>query len=233
MYETGDMARWLPDGQVQCLGRADTQVKVRGFRIELGEIEAKLTELAEVRQAVVSVWRQGAGDERLVAYIVEERGRSLSTDRARERLGRFLPDYMLPQHFVVVDAIPLTPNGKVDRKALPEPGGADMRGAGEYQAPETDVEKWIAGLWSEVLLADRVGATDDFFDLGGHSLLAARMLSRVRKEYNVDLSLRGLFTAPTVRGLAEYVEAQRYRQAQKSESTETSSEKGERERIEL
>jgi len=194
MYRTGDLVRWLPDGRIEFLGRIDFQVKVRGFRIELGEIEAALAAHPSVRQAVA-----GLRGDRLVAWVVADAEADL-----REHLKGRLPEYMIPSAFVRLDAFPLTPSGKVDRKALPEPELATERG---YLAPRGPVEELIAGIWSELLGIDRVGSEDSFFELGGHSLLATQLVSRLRRVFGVDLPVRQLFEAPTLARLAERVQA--------------------------
>ncbi|GAA4024776.1 hypothetical protein GCM10022247_56500 [Allokutzneria multivorans] len=187
MYRTGDVVRWNADGQIEFVGRADHQVKVRGFRIELGEIEAVLA--ARVSQATVMV-----RDGRLVAYVVAKSDVGL-----REYLARNLPDYMVPSAVVVMDALPLNSNGKIDRKLLPEPDFGGVSG----RAPRTAREEILCGLFARLLGAERVGVEDNFFDLGGHSLLASRLVSRVRAELGAELSIRDLFEAPTVGQLAE------------------------------
>ncbi|MFP5287447.1 MAG: phosphopantetheine-binding protein, partial [Thermoanaerobaculia bacterium] len=197
LYRSGDLARYLPDGDLEYLGRIDHQVKIRGFRIELGEIEAALAGQPGVREAVVLAREDAPGDRRLVAYLVGE----APAVELRERLAALLPDYMIPSAFVTLPALPLTGNGKVDRRALPAPeAGRDLDDP--YAAPETPEEERLAGIWAEVLGVERVGVHDDFFRLGGHSLLAVQILARVRRELQVDLPLRSLFQAPTVAGLS-------------------------------
>ncbi|HEY2737158.1 MAG TPA: condensation domain-containing protein, partial [Thermoanaerobaculia bacterium] len=204
LYCTGDLVRWTREGHLEFLGRIDHQVKIRGFRIELGEIEAELAVLAGVRQAVVVVREgrseAGPGDRRLVAYVVgtataEELLRSL-----RERL----PSYMVPAALVVLASLPLTPSGKVDRKALPAPEQPSP--AESSVAPRTPVEEVLAGIWAEVLGRERVGATDSFFDLGGHSLLATQVMSRLRRVFGIELPLHDLFAAPRLADLAVRIE---------------------------
>ncbi|HEY4590472.1 MAG TPA: amino acid adenylation domain-containing protein, partial [Thermoanaerobaculia bacterium] len=206
LYRSGDLGRFLPDGDVEYLGRLDTQVKIRGFRIELGEIEAALVQ-AGARQAVVLVREDRPGDRRLVAYLIGD----VSTEALRQALRERLPDYMVPAAFVALDAFPLTVNGKVDRKALSSMGGAPEQPASEetYVAPRTPVEEALAGIWAEVLGLERVGAADHFFDLGGHSLLATQVMSRLRGAFDVEMPLHDLFGAPVLADLAARVEAAR------------------------
>ncbi|MEZ0027601.1 amino acid adenylation domain-containing protein, partial [Kitasatospora sp. MAP12-22] len=202
MYRTGDLVRWGVDGQLVFLGRADSQVKVRGFRIELGEVEAAIYALSGVAQAVVVLHEDAVGERRLVAYVVTA---SETVAGLRERLGRVLPDYMVPSAFVLVEALPLMPNGKVDRRALPEP---EFAAVGAGRGPRSPREEILCGLFAEVLGVDRVGIDDGFFELGGHSLLATRLASRVRSVLGVELPLRALFEAPTVAALATALEGE-------------------------
>lgn len=202
LYRTGDLVRRLADGSIAFLGRADNQVKIRGYRIELGEIEAALTAEPGVQGAAVVVQEEQEGEKSLVAYLVAADGQETDADAVRERISAALPDYMVPSAFAVVDALPLTPNGKLDRSALP----SVERSAGRYQAPGTQVEEIIAGIWSEILGRERVGVEDSFFELGGHSILAIRMTSTLQDEFGIDLSLRTVFEHPTVRSLAQAVE---------------------------
>ncbi|HSN85605.1 MAG TPA: amino acid adenylation domain-containing protein, partial [Thermoanaerobaculia bacterium] len=199
LYRSGDLGRFLPDGDIEYLGRIDHQVKIRGFRIELGEIEAALTALAGIREAVV-VAREEGSDRRLVAYLT---GEQIAAEELRLSLRERLPDYMVPAAFVRLDALPLTPNGKVDRKALPAP--EQTRLEADYVAPRTPVEEALAGLWTDLLGIERIGAADHFFDLGGHSLLATRLMAAIRDVFRVDLPLRLLFERPTVEKLAEAI----------------------------
>ncbi|MFP5285192.1 MAG: amino acid adenylation domain-containing protein, partial [Thermoanaerobaculia bacterium] len=196
MYRTGDLVRWRPDGNLEFLGRIDFQVKVRGFRIELGEIEAALAAHPSVRQAVA-----GLRGDRLVAWVVAEEA------DLREHLKGRLPEYMIPSAFVRLDAFPLTPSGKVDRKALPEPELAS--GERGYVAPRGPVEEVIAGIWCELLGVPRVSSDDSFFALGGHSLLATQLVSRLRRAFGVELPVRQLFEMPVLSHLAERVQAAR------------------------
>ncbi|MCP4662642.1 MAG: amino acid adenylation domain-containing protein, partial [bacterium] len=205
LYTTGDLARCLPDGTIEFLGRRDHQVKLRGFRIELEEIAAVLAEHPGIRQAVV-VLRQ----ERLVAYAVAGGDSPPKAGELRSFLKERLPEYMVPAAYVELEALPLTPNRKVDRKALPEPQAGAT--AESYVMPRDPVEEILAGIWAQVLGLDRVGIRDHFFELGGHSMLATQVLSRVREAFRVELPLRRLFEGPTVAELAERVRAIRARE---------------------
>ncbi|HST60795.1 MAG TPA: amino acid adenylation domain-containing protein, partial [Longimicrobium sp.] len=203
LYRTGDRVRWRADGTLAFLGRVDTQVKVRGFRVEPGEIEAVLRAWPDVREAAVVVREDEPGDRRLVAYVAGE----VAADEVREHLRGRLPEHMLPGAIVRLDALPLTANGKLDRKALPAPDLASAEEA--YVAPRTPAEEVLAGIWAEVLRLERVGVTESFFELGGHSLLAVRMVSRVQQVFGVEVPLRALFEGPTVAELTRVVEEMR------------------------
>ncbi|MFY0567266.1 non-ribosomal peptide synthase/polyketide synthase [Archangium lansingense] len=209
MYRTGDLARRLPNGQLEYLGRIDHQVKVRGFRIELGEIESVLRQHASVEGSVVLARQYPEGDKRLVAYVVPVKGSVLEPEALRAHLRERLPDFMVPASFMVLESFPLTPNGKVDRKALPAPDAAPRDATRTYEAPRTPTEELLASLWAQVLQVERVGRQDDFFALGGHSLLATRIVSRIRAAFGVEVPLRALFEAPTVAALATRLEAGR------------------------
>jgi len=209
LYRTGDRARYRVDGTVECLGRIDHQLKLRGFRIEPAEIEAALREHGAVGDCVV-VARDGAGsDRRLVAYLVASTSGPPAASELRAFLKRRLPDYMVPAVFVTLAALPRTPNGKVDRRALPDPDPGRSGLESAYVPPGGPVEEAVAAIWSEVLGRERVGAHDNFFDLGGHSLNAAQVLSRIQDAFQVQIPLRRVFEAPTVAGLAESVERAR------------------------
>ncbi|WP_280868562.1 non-ribosomal peptide synthase/polyketide synthase [Streptomyces sp. SAI-127] len=204
MYRSGDRARWLPDGRLDFVGRADQQVKVRGFRIEPGEIEAVLTTHPRIRTAVVVPFGD-EDDRRLVAYLVPEdaaEGIPTVTD-LRTHAGAHLPAFMIPSVFTPIDTLPLTPNGKLDRSALPEP---ERRGLSGYVQPASPTEELLAGVWSRLLGVARLGVTDNFFELGGHSLLATRVGSRIRDLLSVDVPLSAVFDRPTVRELAALVD---------------------------
>ncbi|HKV09744.1 MAG TPA: amino acid adenylation domain-containing protein, partial [Thermoanaerobaculia bacterium] len=202
-YRTGDMARYLPDGRVEFLGRVDHQVKIRGFRIEIGEIEAVLRQHEEVGQAVV-VARKDGGSARLVGYVEASSGAEGLEERLRAHLAERLPDYMVPAAFVVLERLPLSPNGKIDRKALPAPG---LSAAAAFTPPRTRTEREVADVWREVLKKEEIGIEASFFDLGGHSLLAIQVLSRLRAALGVEIPLRDLFEATTVETLAARVDA--------------------------
>lgn len=202
LFRTGDIGRYLPDGNIEYRGRRDHQVKVRGFRIELGEIEAQLATHAQVDQAIAVASDNERGEKQIVAYVVADG--EVSPDDLRDHLSRKLPGYMIPAAFVFLDAFPLTASGKINRLALPRPGPVARK---EFVAPRTAVEQILAGIWSDVLNVAEIGVNDDFFGLGGHSLLLARIAARIRESFNVDLSLRVLFEASTVADLAKRVEA--------------------------
>ncbi|MFP2929773.1 amino acid adenylation domain-containing protein, partial [Pyxidicoccus sp. 3LG] len=206
MYRTGDRVRWLADGTLEYLGRTDFQVKLRGFRIELGEIEAALAQHPSVRQALVLVREDVPGDQRLVAYVVPTSTPDVS--ELRTFLSRRLPSYMVPSAFAVLGALPLTPSGKVDRRALPAPEASSAAMGSVYEPPRTPLEESLAAIWAQVLRVEkeRVGRHDDFFALGGHSLLATQVVARVRSILGVDVPLRALFEAPTVERLAAWLE---------------------------
>ncbi|MBD0372898.1 MAG: non-ribosomal peptide synthetase, partial [Pyrinomonadaceae bacterium] len=206
LYKTGDLARYLPDGNIKYLGRIDEQVKLRGFRVELGEVEAVLAEHDEVREAVVVARGTTVGDKRLVAYIVAEREEAPpNTSELRAHLKRKLPDYMVPSAFVVLSEMPLTPSGKVDRRALPDPSHLRPEIESEYVAPRTTAEQLMAEVWARVLKLERVGMRDNFFEIGGHSLLATQLISQVRDVFRTELPLRRLFEEPTIEGLLKEI----------------------------
>ena len=204
LYKTGDLARYHAAGTIEFLGRIDHQVKIRGFRIELGEIEAVLAQHAQVRQAVVVAREDTPGDKRLVAYLIAK-GSTPSVSDLRSFLKDQLPDYMVPAAFVMREAFPLTPNGKVDRKALPAPDGARPSINANYAAPQTDSERALAAIWQDVLKVERVGRHDNFFDLGGHSLLIVQVHARLGSITPKPITIADLFRFPTIATLADFI----------------------------
>ena len=197
LYKTGDLARYLPDGNIEYLGRIDNQVKIRGFRIELGEIEAVLSQLGDVQASCVIVREDITGDKRLVAYIVPQKEVTPTVTELRQFLKAKLPEYMVPNAFVILDSLPLTPNGKIDHRALPTPDlHSELKH--KYVAPRTPVEEILAQIWAQVLKVEQVGIEDNFFTSGGHSLLATQLVSQIRNIFQVELPLRELFAAPTI-----------------------------------
>jgi acyl carrier protein len=202
MYRTGDVVRYLEGGEIEFIGRADDQVKVRGYRVELGEVEAGLRRQRGVKQAVVVV-----REEQLVGYVVGKREANLTGEELRERLKEELPEYMVPGVIGVLEKMPLTANGKVDRKGLP--GVEELRAGGqkEYQAPRTPTEQMVAQIWSEVLRRPQISVNDNFFDLGGHSLMATQVISRVREQFETEVALRTLFESPTLTCLANAIDS--------------------------
>ncbi|SFX81224.1 amino acid adenylation domain-containing protein [Thermoactinomyces sp. DSM 45891] len=200
VYRTGDLVRYLPDGNLEYLGRIDHQVKVRGFRIELGEIEATLESHLSIREVLVMVREDQPGDQRLVAYVVGEG----KVQEWREYLKTRLPNYMVPAHFVELEVFPLTPNGKIDRKALPVPDRKEAEAG--YVAPRTETEEVIVSIWNQVLGMEHISIHDSFFELGGHSLLATQAVSNLKEAFSIDLPLHDLFTYTTVQELAERID---------------------------
>ncbi|MGQ3853871.1 phosphopantetheine-binding protein, partial [Pseudomonas capsici] len=202
LYRTGDLARYRAEGVIEYAGRIDHQVKIRGFRIELGEIEARLQAQVSVREVIVL-----ALDGQLAAYLVpKDSGADQQTlrEELKAELKAHLPDYMVPTHFVVLDAMPLTGNGKLDRKALPKPDASQLQTS--YVAPQSELEQQLAAIWADVLKVERVGLHDNFFELGGHSLVAVQVLVRVREQLQHEVSLKELFEQPCVAGLVAVIE---------------------------
>ncbi|HLG79306.1 MAG TPA: amino acid adenylation domain-containing protein, partial [Ktedonobacteraceae bacterium] len=205
MYKTGDLGRWRADGTIEYLGRRDQQVKIRGFRIELGEIEAQLARHPEVKEAVVVVREEGQGEKRLVGYVIgKDVSSPPSAESLREHLKGMLPEYMVPSAFVQLQAFPLTPNGKLDRRGLPAPDLSSYASR-QYEPPQGKVEEMLAGIWQELLKVERVGRHDNFFELGGHSLLATRAIVRINSMTMLDMGVRTIFELPTISELANYV----------------------------
>jgi thioester reductase-like protein/amino acid adenylation domain-containing protein len=205
VYKTGDKARYLPDGNIEFLGRVDYQVKIRGFRVELGEIEAVLSQHPGVRQAVVSLSEDESGNNRLIGYVVPNPKQAPSVSDLRHFLLNKFPEYMVPSAFVLLKTLPLTPNGKVDRRALPAAEQTRPELEAVFVAPRTQIEQQLAEIWAKLLGLEKVGIHDNFFDLGGHSLLITQLLAKVRDTFQVNLSLRSLFELPTVANIAEKI----------------------------
>ncbi|MEH2284582.1 MAG: amino acid adenylation domain-containing protein [Nostoc sp.] len=214
LYKTGDLARFLPDGNIEFIGRVDHQVKIRGFRIELGEIEALLSQHPDVQQAVAIAREEIPGDKRLVAYIVPNQKLDVSASTLRRYLQEKLPNYMVPAVFVILNSLPLTPNGKVDRQNLPAGDRTRPDLEETFLAPRNPIEETLAVIWTELLALKEIGVNDNFFYLGGHSLIATQILSRVREVFQVELSFNHIFENPTIAGLAQLIEQHSQREQQ-------------------
>ncbi len=212
LYRTGDLARFLPNGELEHLGRLDQQVKIRGFRIELGEIEAVLAQHPAVREAVVIAREDLPGNQRLVAYIVLEDDQAATSATLRAFLKEQVPDYMVPAVFITLEKLPLTPNNKVDRRALPAPAQTDIQRDTTLVAPRTPTEEHLAAIWSELLGVPQVGVTDNFFFLGGHSLLAMRLVARIEEVFGKKISMATLFTGPTIEEITNALQKQEEQQ---------------------
>jgi amino acid adenylation domain-containing protein len=217
LYATGDLARYMADGNIEYLGRIDSQVKVRGFRVESREVEMLLARHPAVSEALVMSQEDVTGEIRLVGYIVSKNGKPPTADELKTYLRQQLAEYMVPSAYVTLERIPLTANGKVDRKALPLADISQPLVESEYVMPRTDLEKSLAACWAELLPAQRVGVHDNFFDLGGHSLIAMRVVLQIRESLGIDLPLRRLFESPTVASLAQVIESIASRQANSGE----------------
>ena len=202
LYKTGDLARYLPDGNIEFISRVDNQVKIRGFRLELGEIEAMINQHHHIKETVVVAREKENSDKDLVAYIISNQ--AISANTLREYLGNNLPGYMIPSGFIFLDEFPLTPNGKINRKALPDFDYQENR-ENEYLAPTNQTERQLVNIWQEVLAIEKIGVNDNFFSLGGHSLLATQVVSRIRNQLNIELPLRYLFEYPIIKGLSEHI----------------------------
>ncbi|HEV7376652.1 MAG TPA: amino acid adenylation domain-containing protein, partial [Pyrinomonadaceae bacterium] len=205
LYRTGDVARYLADGEIEFLGRSDEQVKIRGYRIELGEIESLLRDYKEVRDAVVMAREDIPDDRRLVAYLVADQSNGFSVSELRRSLSDTLPDYMVPSSFVLLEELPLTPNGKVNRRGLPEPSPLHQEAAFPYVPPRTEMERIIAAIWQEVFRAEKLSVHSNFFDLGGHSLTLVRVHSMLHDRLNKEISMLDMFRYPTISSLADYL----------------------------
>ncbi|WP_013334418.1 non-ribosomal peptide synthetase [Gloeothece verrucosa] len=206
LYKTGDLARYLPDGNIEYLGRIDNQVKIRGFRIELGEIEALIAQYSDIKEAVVLAREDLAGNKRLVAYIIPHQQKENLIAELRRFLKETLPEYMLPSSFVILDAFPLTPSGKLDRRSLPDPEPIKNQVQESFVSPRNDLEKQLAAMWEQVLGLPSVSIKDNFFDIGGHSLIAVRLFAQIEKIFQIKLPLSTLFKAPTIEELAAIIE---------------------------
>jgi len=204
LYRTGDLGRWQADAMLEYLGRNDDQVKIRGYRIELREIEARLARHAHVNEAVVVAREDAPGERRLVAYVKRRDQSAPSVEELREHLTAALPEYMVPSAFVILESLPLTPSGKLDRRALPAPD-LEAYSSRQGETPRGDVEEVLAGIWRELLRVERVGRQDNFFELGGHSLLATRVIAHIVNVLDVDIPLRVVFERPTIEALGNYI----------------------------
>jgi amino acid adenylation domain-containing protein len=209
-YRTGDRVKYHHDGNIQYLNRIDNQVKVRGFRIELGEIESVLSGHDDVDQVVVSVNEVGPGDQRLVAYIKTVPGKTLGISDVRSYLQTRLPSYMLPQHVLIVQSIPLTPAGKIDRRTLSVHSVALKHSVNRIIKPRTATEKKVAVIWQGIFKNQQIGITENYFEIGGHSLLAVSLFDKIKREFNIDLPLAILFKAPTIKDMSIRIEAELY-----------------------
>ncbi|MGO4773894.1 amino acid adenylation domain-containing protein, partial [Flavobacterium sp. W22_SRS_FK3] len=204
IYKSGDLARWLPDGNIEYIGRKDDQVKIRGYRIELGEIENVLSSLEAVRQCCVLAKEDASGSKRLVGYVVPEVQDDFDREVLQNQLRLSLPDYMVPQMWVILEAMPLTSNGKLDKKALPNPERSELSSK-EYVAPRNETEAQLAAIWQELLGVERVGIYDNFFELGGHSLLATRLVSMIRKKIELEITIKDVFEFTRIEELSTYL----------------------------
>ena len=203
LYRTGDLARYRPDGTILCLGRVDNDEKIRGYRVAVEEIEGALAEHPDIAAAAVRSWPDASGERALAAYLVTRGEEMPSRAGLRAHLAQTLPDYMIPSHFEHLPALPMTPNAKVDRKALPLPGGA---GAREIEPPQGETEETLAAIWCDLLRIGQVSRDDSFFELGGHSLLVARLLVRIEQQWGRRIGMAEFFQAPTLDKLAERIE---------------------------
>jgi len=207
LYKTGDLAKYLPNGDIEFVGRVDDQVKIRGFRVELGEIETALAKHLGIREAVVAVRQTAAGDKRVIAYFVPQPEADVSTSALRDYLKDQLPDYMVPSAFVKLESLPMTPNGKVDRRGLPAPEDSDFKSR-DFVAPEDETERKLAKIWEDVLNIRPIGVTQNFFELGGHSMLAVRLMHRIEQTFGKRMPITTLFQAPRIEQLAKLLREQ-------------------------
>ncbi|MGD9488077.1 MAG: amino acid adenylation domain-containing protein [Calditrichaceae bacterium] len=205
LYKTGDLARYLPDGNIEFLGRADNQVKIRAFRIELGEIEAALNQCGGISRSIVTAIEDSSGVKRLIAYYINGKNQDLPVKELRGSIQKRLPDYMIPSAFIRMDQFPLSPAGKIDRRALPVPDNLRPELESAFVTPRTPTEKKIAGIAGQLLKIEKIGVYDNFFELGGHSMLATQFISRLRESFNVEIPLRSVFENPTVDGMMRVI----------------------------
>ena len=217
IYKTGDLCRWLPDGNIEYLGRTDDQIKIRGYRVELGEIESVLQECELVKQAVVLAKEYREGSKQLVGYVVSNN--EFNKEAILSHLSNKLPGYMIPSLWVEMESLPLTPNGKIDKKALPDTD-ASQGLSDRYEAPRNETEKKLVAIWQELLGVERVGIHDNFFELGGHSLLAMRVISAISKELEIELAIKDLFKFTNISDLSKYLEIQLNIYTEEKDSTE-------------
>ena len=206
MYRTGDLACVLPDGNIKIYSRLDNQVKLRGFRIELGEIESILVTHTTIDQAVALIREEAFGDKRIVAYITLLADQHFSEIELRQYLKKKLPEYMVPSIFVKMETMPLTPNGKIDRKSLPQPKIDRPELVQEFILPQNELQESVSRLWSKILKIDKIGIDDNFFDLGGDSLLSVQLVMLLEKEMKIEIPVVKFFQYPTIRNFADYIE---------------------------
>jgi len=200
LYKTGDLGRWLADGNIECIGRKDDQIKIRGHRIELGEIEHALLNHEEIDQGVVLAKENQSGEKELVAYITSHAAQN--TGELRSYLKEKLPAYMLPAHFVQLEAMPLTASGKIDKRSLPDPEGLGLSSGIEYVAPRNEIEGKLVKIWEEVLQKENIGVLDDFFALGGHSLMIIKVINQINKQFGLKYDLKKVYAKPTIESMA-------------------------------
>jgi acyl carrier protein len=206
IYRTGDIGRLLPEGAIEYLGRKDDQVKIRGFRVEPAEIESVLTRYSAVLECIVAVRENQLGEKCLIAYVVPPAGQAVSTGELHSYLRERVPEYCVPSAFVMLKALPLTPTGKIDRRALLSLDQTDYSAEREFVPPRNPTESLLAGIWSEVLKLEKIGIHDGFFELGGHSLLATQVVAKISQACNVDLPLRAMFESPTIARISQAIE---------------------------
>jgi acyl-coenzyme A synthetase/AMP-(fatty) acid ligase/acyl carrier protein len=208
LYRTGDMVRFLSDGNIEFLGRSDFQVKIRGHRIELGEIESVMRNIHGMKKAVVTVQLVSPGDHRLVAYVEPYKNMSLNKTSIREYLSKYLPNYMVPNFIIMMEEIPTLPNGKINRNALTAPDINEPDLIREIKKPRNDCERLILEIWKSILNINEISIQDDFFELGGHSLMATQIVTRIRNQFGVDLSLRIFFDKSSIEQLSNHILSQ-------------------------